>query len=270
MSALSKVVSRSLWYAGLPWLPVLALQGAYVAARAQRLPEATGPRSGQLGAGEKVRFLSLIGESTAAGVGVTSQSEGLAAKLAAQLAARWSCEVHWQVAGRNGATTADLHRQLAHQLREPLGIVVVATGVNDTVKITSRRRFAAHVRQLYAQLRARGAEHVAFCAVPPMAQFPLLPQPLRSTLGLRSSMLDAQLRAEVAALAQASHAPISSLDAAAHMASDGFHPNAHGYAEWAHLLAEHLTQQGAHGRAQPCTRDPHARVAWAPTSRSKR
>jgi hypothetical protein len=73
-----------------------------------------------------------------------------------------------------------------------------------------------------------------------MAEFPLLPQPLRGLLGLRSSVLDRCLQQEVARLTHASHAPLGSLEAAENMASDGFHPNARGYAEWANVVAEHL------------------------------
>lgn len=241
MSLLPGATARILWYAAVPWLPALAAQGAYVALRAQRLPEADGVRSGCVGAGEGARTLSLLGESTAAGVGVARHTEGLAAQLAGCLAARWSCPVRWQVAGRNGATMAELNRELARELREPLGIVVVACGVNDTVKLTSRRLFARGVRALYRSLRERGAQHVVFCAVPPMSEFPLLPQPLRSLLGLRASLLDQLLRQQVASFAHATHAPNGPLDAAEHMASDGFHPNARGYALWASLLADHLT-----------------------------
>jgi lysophospholipase L1-like esterase len=233
-------MSRSLWYASLPLLPTLALQGAYVALRAQRLPEADGARRGLVGEGER-RYLSMIGESTAAGVGVMRQSDGLAAQLAGSMAKRWDGEVQWQVAGRNGATMADLHLELSRELREPLGTVVVVGGVNDTVKLTTRRRFADHVRQLHRTLRSRGALHVVFCAVPPMAEFPLLPQPLRSLLGLRSSLLDQRLRELVAGCTHASHAPIGALQAADNMASDGFHPNVRGYTAWANLLAEHLS-----------------------------
>lgn len=232
---------RSLWYAALPLLPTLAVQGAYVAFRAQRLPEAAGLRAGTVGAGEPHVNLSVIGESTAAGVGVANQVEGLTSRLASDLAMRWECEVRWQTAGRNGATMADLHERLANKLRDPLELVVVLAGVNDTVRLTTRQRFARDVRELYDLLRARGARHVVFSAVPPMVEFPLLPMPLRHVLGLRSSLLDRALRAQLAGLAHASHAPLGPLSTAENMASDGFHPNALGYALWARVLGQHLT-----------------------------
>jgi lysophospholipase L1-like esterase len=232
--------NQALWYASLPLLPTLAMQGAYVAVRAQRLPEASGLRHGVVGAGEARASLCVVGESTAAGVGVAQQEDGLTVKLARCLAARWGCAIRWQVAGRNGATMADVHREMLPALEAPLGIVVVLSGVNDTVKLTSRRRFARDAQSVYDTARARGARRVVFSAVPPMSEFPLLPQPLRSVLGLRAALLDRQLREQLAPLPHASHAPLGPIAAAQNMASDGFHPNADGYELWASVLAEHV------------------------------
>ncbi|MET0285705.1 MAG: SGNH/GDSL hydrolase family protein, partial [Polyangiales bacterium] len=239
---------RSLWYATLPMFPTLIAQGAYVAARAQRLPEAAGARRGVVAGGAERLRLSVIGESTAAGVGVADQRDGFAVQLARTLAEGGRREVHWQVAGRNGATVRDMHRVLVRELQEPLDLVVVLAGVNDTVRLTSRRRFARDIRTLHEALRVRGARQVVFSAVPPMEQFPLLPQPLRSILGLRSSLLDAALIDQLATLRGASHAPLDPLSAAENMASDGFHPNARGYALWAQLLAEALADLGSSAR----------------------
>ena len=67
--------------------PLLAAQGWLVRTRTPVLPEAAGPRSGVVGSGPTLRF-AVIGESTAAGVGVTHQRAGLAVRLAEQLGGR--------------------------------------------------------------------------------------------------------------------------------------------------------------------------------------
>ncbi len=70
--------------------PVLARQGRRVRQRTPLLPEAAGERGGEAGAdldGQPLRLL-VVGESTAAGVGVAHQDEGLAHRFATELAER--------------------------------------------------------------------------------------------------------------------------------------------------------------------------------------
>ena len=64
--------------------PILLWQGHKVRQRTLRLPEASGARAGILGQGLPLRLL-LLGDSAAAGVGVSRQEEALAGQLAAQL-----------------------------------------------------------------------------------------------------------------------------------------------------------------------------------------
>jgi hypothetical protein len=67
--------------------PVLLRQGARVRERTPVLPEAAGDRSGRAGAAEGAPLrLLIVGESTAAGVGVAHQRDGIAARLAADIA----------------------------------------------------------------------------------------------------------------------------------------------------------------------------------------
>ena len=82
--------------------PILIAQALGVRRMAQSLPEAAGPRSGQLGAGPPLR-LRIIGDSSAAGVGVRTQSDALAGQVAHNLAGHFSC--HWAVDAYTGATT---------------------------------------------------------------------------------------------------------------------------------------------------------------------
>jgi hypothetical protein len=60
--------------------PLLIWQGLHVRKHALVLPEPAGPRSGTLGSGAPLRLL-ILGDSSAAGVGVAHQSEALSGQL---------------------------------------------------------------------------------------------------------------------------------------------------------------------------------------------
>ena len=68
-----------------PFLPLMAWQGKQIRKRVPRLPEATHPQ-GKISEGEGNPLVILgIGESTMAGVGVTTHTEGFMGSLASQL-----------------------------------------------------------------------------------------------------------------------------------------------------------------------------------------
>ena len=73
------------WLTTALLFPVLLYQGKRTRRVTPRLPEATGDCAGQYGEGEPVFRLLVLGESTAAGVGVESHAQGLASQLALQL-----------------------------------------------------------------------------------------------------------------------------------------------------------------------------------------
>ncbi|MEM6588918.1 MAG: hypothetical protein AAF641_10760 [Pseudomonadota bacterium] len=89
--------------------PVLVVQAAWVMARASRLPEAAGARSGIIGYGPARRLL-VIGDSSAAGVGVGDQSQALGCRLAQALSHQHA--VSWKVLAKCGATVPSTLKML--------------------------------------------------------------------------------------------------------------------------------------------------------------
>ena len=73
-------------------------------------------------------------------------------------------------------------------------------------------------------------------AVPPLAHFHALPQPLRGWFGLRAGLLDADLR-RVATASGARHIAFDLPMQPRYLARDGYHPSAEGYALWAEGIA---------------------------------
>lgn len=222
------------------FLPVLILQGLWVAARAQRLPPAAGPTSDRIGEGAPLRIL-MLGDSSAAGMGAQTQDEALMGQLAQALSDDF--EVHWTLIAKGGVTSSQALSMLLASEAAPCDVAVVCLGVNDTKNGVSTREWKRSYAAVFAELRARGASQIIACGLPPLGSFPLLPWPLRQTLGARADSLDRHLQALVEAEPTAVHVPsLFEMDPAM-MASDGFHPGPVLYSLWGQGLADVIRAQ---------------------------
>jgi lysophospholipase L1-like esterase len=227
--------------------PLLVAQAALARARLPRLPEPTGPRQGVVGRGRVLRLL-VMGDSSAAGVGVQTQREGLGLPLAQHVAALCGARVQWQLAAQAGLTTAQtlLMWRTRAQADELLAadVVVVATGVNDVVDQVPSHR-AVDARQQLANLlrNGHGVQHVVFAPLPPMHQFPALPQPLRWVAGCDARRHNRALFEWTAGRSDVSHVDMQ-IDLAPEMMSvDGFHPGVPVYRYCANAIAQHIATQ---------------------------
>jgi lysophospholipase L1-like esterase len=234
----------------LVFAPCLVWQAARLRRTVARLPEAAGARSGRADrvAGQPGNAIHVLvaGESTAVGVGTTHLDDALAGHFARALAAREGVDVTWQVLGANGLNA----QGLAAMLGEPESllvpapdIVLLVLGVNDTVERTSTRGFVRTVASLVAGVqRTQERTLVVLCGVPPMGQFPALPQPLRFVLGRLASDLDYGLAALAASQIDVCHVPTPRGADASLFARDGYHPNGEGYRVWSEALCRALPE----------------------------
>ena len=228
--------------------PLLVAQAVRTRRRALVLPEAAGPREGQVGGGDSghahnaIRVL-VAGDSSAAGVGVDHQDRAVAGHLARDLHARLGVPVRWLLRARSGLDTRGVHDLLAAEALTPVDVAVVISGVNDVVGLVpparAVRRRAALADWLLAEGRAR---HVVYAALPPMHRFPLLPEPLRRVLGGDARRHDLALARWAAGQARVTHAPIDVELNAATMAPDGFHPGEPVYRACGEALAAHIAE----------------------------
>jgi len=216
--------------------PVCLAQGLAVRRRAQRMPEAVGPRSGHRGAGPRLRLL-ILGDSSAAGVGVVHQDDALSGRLVAELD---GFDLHWRLEARAGATSASTIAALKELPPDAFDAAVLALGVNDVTRQVPLKRWLAAQDALWMLLQSRfGVRHAYLSGVPPLGRFPLLPNPLRAVLGARAAQFDAALAAQAADRPALRHLPFdSALLTPALMAADGFHPGPGIYRHWAAQLAE--------------------------------
>jgi len=235
-------VKNALLHAGF-WLllPVSAVQGLRLRTRAIRLPEATGGKTGVCGKGEPVRLLAL-GDSIIAGVGTGTVSRSMPVQFAQALANQQGCSVHWRVEGSNGADISHLRKRIRRlDNQQSVDVVLISIGVNDVTGLSSTRYWKAQFTALTRELRAKWPQaSVIFAGLPPMSKFPLPPQPLRFTLGLRATTLDTISAGILAEQANMLHVP-TEIDPLHHdFCEDGFHPSAQACGFWAAGLAQRL------------------------------
>ena len=216
-------------------MPVLLAQALYLRRTVLRLPEPPGPRNGTLGAGPPLRLL-ILGDSSAAGVGVTHQDEALRGQLVALLAPH--ATVEFKVLAVTGARTGDVLQWLDALPSVEFDVVVVALGVNDVTKGVSLRRWLRQQARLLDRLvQDFGAQYVAVSGLPPMRDFPLLPQPLRWVLGRQAERFDRALHRMVQKRVDSSLITIDLRVGAHNMSRDGLHPGPDVYAAWAEAVA---------------------------------
>jgi len=219
--------------------PLLAAQALWVISRALKLPEAAGPRSGRIGTGPTLR-LRIIGDSSAAGVGVAHQDQALIGQLTAQLSTEYL--VDWTLSAKTGATSKSTLTRLRSAPTAPADIVILVLGVNDTTRLTPVQTWRRRQRALMARIRSLHAPRLIYVTgVPPLGHFPLLPHPLRWTLGRHATALDAARTADLHSQPDAIPVPF---DLAPHpdlIAEDGFHPSAALYTLWAKEMASRIT-----------------------------
>ena len=224
--------------------PLLLAQAVHTRWRLPKLPEAAGPRRGLVtadGAAPGARLgLLIVGDSSAAGVGVDRQDDALAGRLSQALARRLGLAVQWQLCASSGVTTAGAVRLLADAM--PADVAVVVTGVNDVVDQVRPAAALSARAELVAALRQRtGVRHVVLTPVPPMHRFSGLPQPLRWLAGRDAAAHERALAGWAAQQHGLSHLPFDlPLHDPAMLARDGFHPGAPLYGLWGETLAEHI------------------------------
>jgi lysophospholipase L1-like esterase len=192
--------------------------------------------------------LALLGDSTAAGVGVSALTDTVAGRLALSLAGTGR-RVSLDGLAVSGSRAKDLAPQVSRALLTPPDVAVILIGANDATHLTSPDSVEDAVRVAVRRLRdAHVSVVVGTC--PDMGATPAFPQPLRAIAGWRGKQVAAATRRGAEA-AGGSVVDIAAATGAAFRAdhdnfgTDNFHPSAKGYRLWSDaLLAE--VERAAH------------------------
>jgi hypothetical protein len=233
-------LSVSVLKTSLVWLmfPLTVVEGIWLKFRARRLPGAEGHRRGTCGLGAPLHLLA-VGDSIIDGVGTPNMESALPVLFADALSRHRDRQVRWRVEGMSGRDIAGLIRSLDCVDEKRVDVILISIGVNDVTGLTSTRRWRGRVHRLLDRLHAMWPDaEILFAGLPPMARFPLLPQPLRFTLGWRADTLDA-IAAGICHERPGVHHVPTVIDPERHTFSeDGYHPSSDSCADWANVLVK--------------------------------
>jgi lysophospholipase L1-like esterase len=213
---------------GVPEAPPPAADGIY-------LPDGSGPVGDEsLFGGSPALSFAVLGDSSAAGVGVESAEQLPGVLLARGLAEEAERPVRLSTYAISGSTTRSLPGQVGLALAARPDVAMVVIGANDvTTRMpvhVSARLLGVHVRRLTA-----AGVGVVVGTCPDLGAIQPIPQPLRSVARSWSLTLARMQRAEVE---RAGAIPVALADLLSPeflarptdlFSADRFHPNAAGY-----------------------------------------
>ncbi|MEX6507294.1 SGNH/GDSL hydrolase family protein [Jiella sp. M17.18] len=228
------------------WLlfPVYVWQGIAARRRIPRLLPPAGSVSGCLGADTArdaaVRLL-VIGDSSAAGVGVDRIEDSLGPKLAERIYALTGLSVFWRAAGSNSAVSAEVRDHVVPNVaREAFTHIVLMIGSNDAKNFHSARRFKKGFGGLLYALKAKWPEaRIVWSPPVDLKRVPALPRGLAHVLELRARIIrkmGARLCAERGAIVSTTLPRVEP----AGFSRDGFHASVEGYAYYANHLVGYV------------------------------
>lgn len=224
---------------------VLFPQALIVRRNAPRFAVAAGDPFGTVGDGPLIHVLG-IGDSIIAGVGPEHQEHAMLAQSAAAFAVVSGRTVHWRAAGTNGATSDDVLRVLPALIGTEADCILISVGVNDLTALSHSWRWAGRLRRLLEFIEAHWPKaQIVLAGLPPMDEFPLLPQPMRALLGWRARHFDAIARDIAAHHPRVRHLAVRIDPGVDVFAADGFHPSGIGCRLMAAPIAQSWFQQTA-------------------------
>ncbi|HWL38196.1 MAG TPA: SGNH/GDSL hydrolase family protein [Frankiaceae bacterium] len=185
--------------------------------------------------------LAVLGDSTAAGVGVRTVEDTVAGRLARVLADNGRF-VTLDGLGVSGSRAADLAPQVSRALVHPPDVAVILIGANDATHLTRIDDVRRDVRAAVERLHQAGVR-VVVGTCPDMGSATAFLPPLRQVVAWQGRRVGhasgeaAVIGGAAAVDIGAETGPAFRSDPARYLSSDEFHPSADGYALWAEALA---------------------------------
>lgn len=181
----------------IPALPFLAKQGKRIKRSVPRLPEAQDPAGQYLASNsEDFQNILFLGESTMAGVGVSSHKNGFAAAFAQVYSELQSCNTNWTVIARSGYEAKDVYHRFLPKLRESaasgdqLDLIVIGLGGNDAFALKAPWRWTDDIKAILNCLKDIYPDsRIVFANMPPIRIFPAFSPLIQTVVGGHVEML---------------------------------------------------------------------------------
>ena len=225
----------------------------------RRVPDATGWYGrGRPGPAIKI---ALLGDSSAAGYGVTSVEQTPGAWLGSGVAERADRRVHLREYAVVGAQSSHLDRQVSRALLGDPDVAVILIGANDVTHAVLPAASVRHLSEAVRRLRAAGVE-VVTGTCPDLGTISPLPIPLRQVARTWSRKLAA---AQTIAVVEAGGRTVSigsilgpefASAPGVLFGPDRFHPSAAGYEALARVMVPSVLAALGQGEAEEQTPRP--------------
>lgn len=239
----------------IPLLPILYFQGKKIKASVPRLPEAKGIKGLSSVSSERVLRMLTIGESTIAGVGVSTHKEGFTGSLANELATALKTNIDWKVYAKSGYTAKRVTEKIVGIITEKsIDFIVIGLGGNDAFELNTPKKWNRDIRELIKSIRLKfKGVPIVFVNMPPIKEFPAFTSLIRFTIGNLVSLLGKELEKIVKDFEYVYYytREVSSVDLierynlkikSTDIFSDGVHPSKTTYQIWAKDVSNFITQ----------------------------
>ena len=115
-----------------------------------------------------------------AGVGIPKNAETLTGLTASRMSTLMDYTINWKVLARNGLTIELMNELIRNTTFLNADVILLAIGGNDVFKLSSPWKWERHLKESISLLQKRtGNPIILFSNVPPVGQFPAIPNPLR-------------------------------------------------------------------------------------------
>lgn len=229
------------------WLlsPVALYLGLKVRSQTPRLLPPSGPKNGHVGnEGKSAYNILVVGDSSAAGVGVDDVNDSIGPQLAQILHQKTKASVSWSIAGANSAICEEVRDHVVPNLERHIYThIVLCVATNDMKNFLTDRRFKRGFGGLLYALHAKWPDTpIVWTPMLDMTTVPGLPPLLGRILQMRARIINERAR-QLCRERHATVAPQLQATDPSGFSVDGFHASAAGYHYWAELLADTILEQ---------------------------
>jgi len=219
-----------------PWLPFLVYQAKKVRKSSPKLPS----QSALLTLGQGEKHVVLLGESTVAGVGASSESTTLAGNFSRIFGESYQIET----IGKKGLRVKEAFslylRHKKSRSKKSEGVILFL-GANDCFLLTSPQVFKKELESLIQQIRVdTNAEWIYLAAIPPVHLFPAFSEQMRSFLSKQRAYLQREMEDIASNEHKVIYHPIPMDLQPEFFSTDGVHPSDLGYQKIAELAIEKM------------------------------
>ena len=196
-----------------------------------------------------------IGESTVAGVGVSTHEEGFTGTLAKILSTKLNAIVQWKVYAKSGYTAKRVTYKIIPKISETeADIIVIGLGGNDAFKLNSPGKWRSQMQTLIKIVRVKFPDTpICFMNMPPIKQFPAFTSLIKLTVGNLVELFGKELQDLVKTQKNVFYlSEIITTDIwiknlktdqrPADFFSDGVHPSKFTYQTWAKYFGNYLLE----------------------------